>query len=122
MVQNRSQTKASGIQLPAIHRTTKTLVPQERPETQPSGINRPTIGQGRAGVKRKVRPVPKETPKPVETRPITHPITQAQGNTAMQRQLPHVQVDIRQPIGHRLETRETPYYKNHILRPAPRPP
>ena len=69
---------------------------------QPSGINRPRIGQGRAGVKRKVRSVSNETPKPVGTRPMTHPITQLQGATTMQRQLPHVQVDIRQPIGPRL--------------------
>ena len=40
----------------------------------------------------------------------------------MQRQLPHVQVDIKQLIGPRLETRETPSYLNPILRPSPRPP
>ena len=122
LVQTRSQTKSSGIKLPAVHRTTKTLVPHERQEKQPSGISRPRIGQGRAGVRRKVRPVSKETPEPVETRPITNPITQAQGDTTMQIQLPHVQVDIRQLIGPRLETRETPPYINPILRPLPRPP
>ena len=58
----------------------------------------------REGVNRKVRPVSNETPKPVRTRPITHPITKAQDATTTQRQLPHVQVDIRQPIGTRLET------------------
>ena len=95
LVQTRSQTKSSGIKLPAVHSTTKTLVPHEIPERQPSGISRPSIGQGRAGVRRKARPAPKETPEPLETRPITHPITQAQGDTTMQKQLPHVQVDIR---------------------------
>ena len=40
----------------------------------------------------------------------------------MQRKLPHVQVDIRQLIGPRLETRETPSYINPILRPPPRSP
>ena len=95
MVQTRSQTKSSGIKLPAVHGATKVLVPHEIPEKQPSGISRPRIGQGRAGVKRKVRPVYNETPKPVETRPMTHPQTQRQGATTMQRQLPHVQVDIR---------------------------
>ena len=49
-----------------------------------SGISRPRIGQGRAGVKRKVRPVSNETPKPVETRPMMHPITQLQGATMKQ--------------------------------------
>ena len=121
LVQTRFQNKNSGIQLPTIHSVTKTLVPHERPERQPSGISRPRIGQGRAGVRRKARPVPKETPEPAEARPITHPITQAQGDTTMQRQLPHEQVDIRQLIGPRLETRETLSYINPILRPTARP-
>ena len=51
LVQTRSQTKSSGIKLPAVHGTTKTLVPHEIPEKQPSGISKPRIGQGRAGVK-----------------------------------------------------------------------
>ena len=84
LVQTRSQTKSSGIKLPAVHRTTKTLVPHERPERQPSGISRPRIGQGRAGARRKARPVSKETSEPAETRPITHPIAQALGNSTMQ--------------------------------------
>ena len=73
LVQTRFQTKSSGIKLPAVHGATKTLVPHEIPEKQPSGINRHRIGQGRAGVKRKVRPISNETPKPVETRPMTRP-------------------------------------------------
>ena len=83
LVHTRSQTKSSGIKLPAVHAATKTLVPHEIPEKQQSGINRPGIGQGRAGIKRKVRPVLNETPKPVETRPMTNPITQLQGATTM---------------------------------------
>ena len=66
LVQTRSQTTVSGIKLPAIHDTTKFLVPHERPERQQSGISRPRIWHGRAGVRRKARPVPKETPEPVE--------------------------------------------------------
>ena len=58
LVQTRSQAKASEIKLPVVHSTTKTLVPHERPERQPSGISRPRIGQGRAVVRRKARPVP----------------------------------------------------------------
>ena len=123
LVQTRSQTKlSSGIKLPAVHGTTKTLVPHEIPEKQPSGINRPRIGQGIPGIKRKVRPISNETPKPVETRPMTHPIMQLQGATTMRGQLPHVQVYMRQPIGPRLEMRETPPYINPIMRPPPRPP
>ena len=51
-----------------------------------------------------------------------HHNTQAQGATTMQRQLPPIEVDIRQPIGPRPETRETPPYINPIMRPPPRPP
>ena len=121
LVKTRSQTKPSGIKLPAVHGTTKTLVPHEILERQPSGINRPRIAQGRVEIKRKVRPVSNETPKPVETRPMTHLITQPQGAMTMQGQLPHVQVDIRQPIGPRLKTRETPPYINAIMRPPQGP-
>ena len=83
LVQTRTQTGSSRIKLPALHGTTNTLVPHELPDKQPLGIIRPKIGQGRAGVKREVRPVSNETPKPVETRPMAHPITQSQGTTTM---------------------------------------
>ena len=53
---------------------------------------------------------------------MTHPITQSQGAITMQRQLPHVKADIRQLIGPRLETRQTPTYINPIMRLPPRPP
>ena len=52
---------------------------------------------------------------------MTHPITQPQGATTMQRQLPPVQVDIRQPIGPRLEARQIPPYINPIIRPPQDP-
>ena len=93
LVQTRSQNKPSGIKLPAVHSTKKTLVPHEIPEKQPAGISRSS--QGRAKVKRKVRLVPNWTPEPVETRPITHPDNQPQGVITMQTQLPHAQADIR---------------------------
>ena len=54
-VQTRSQNKASGIKLPAVHGTTKTVVSLEIPEKQSVGIRRSRSGQGRAKVKRKVR-------------------------------------------------------------------
>ena len=117
LVQTSSQAKASGIKLPAVHGTAKTLVPHVIPEQQPSGISRPWNGQGRARVKRKVRPVYNETPKPVETRPMTQPIIQLQGVIAMQRKLPHVQADIRQPIGPTLESRQTPSYIDSMRPP-----
>ena len=40
LVQTRSQNKASGIKLPAIHSAKKTLVPHEIPEKQLVGISR----------------------------------------------------------------------------------
>ena len=63
MVQTRSQTKASGVQLPEVHGSRKTLDPQRIPEKQSQPIVRldvdrkPRIGQGRAGVKRKASPL-----------------------------------------------------------------
>ena len=57
LIQTRSQTKSSGIKLPAVHGATKTLVPYEIPEKQPSGTSKLRIRQGRTEVKRKVRPV-----------------------------------------------------------------
>ena len=122
LVQTRSQNKASGIKLPAVHGTTKTLVPHEIPEKQLVGISRSRSRQGRAKVKRKVRLVSNGTPKPVETRPIIHPDTQLQNVITMQRQLAYVQADIRQLIEPIVETRQTPPYMNPITRPSPRPP
>ena len=62
MVQTRSQTKASGVQLPEVHGSRKRLDPHKIPEKQPQPImgldveRKPRIGQGRAGVRRKALP------------------------------------------------------------------
>ena len=62
MVQTRLQTKASGVQLPEVHGSRKRLDPHRIPEKQPQPIagldvdRKPRIGQGRAGVRRKVLP------------------------------------------------------------------
>ena len=59
MVQTRSQMKASGVQLPEVHGSRKSLDPHRIPEKQSQPIVRldvdrkPRIGQGRAGVRRK---------------------------------------------------------------------
>ena len=59
MVQTRSQTKASGVQLPEVHGSRKRLDPHKIPGKQPQPImgldveRKPRIGQGRAGVRRK---------------------------------------------------------------------
>ena len=63
MVQTRSQTKASGVQLPEVHGSRKRLDPHKIPEKQPQPImgldveRKPRIGQGRAGVRRKALPL-----------------------------------------------------------------
>ena len=63
MVQTRSQTKASGVQLPEVHGLRKRLDPHKIPEKQPQPImgldvdRKPRIGQGRAGVRRKALPI-----------------------------------------------------------------
>ena len=63
MIQTRSQTKASGVQLPEVHGSRKRLDPHKIPEKQPQPITgldaerKPRLGQGRAGVKRKTPPL-----------------------------------------------------------------
>ena len=71
MIQTRSQTKASGVQLPEVHGTRKGLDPHKIPEKQPQPIVRliiekkPRLGQGRAGIKRKVRLAPPSQKKEI---------------------------------------------------------
>ena len=61
MIQTRSQMKASGVQLPEVHGSRKGLDPHKILEKQPQPIVRPSIekkprlGQGRAGMRRKVK-------------------------------------------------------------------
>ena len=79
MIQTRSQTKASSVQLPEVHGTRKGLDPHKILEKQPQPIVRPIIekkprlGQGRAGIKRKARLAPpvlkKEIIGPDSSRP-----------------------------------------------------
>ena len=63
MVQTRSRTKASGVQLPEVHGSRKGLDPHMKPENQPQPIvssdvdRKLRIGQGRAGVRRKAPPL-----------------------------------------------------------------
>ena len=62
IVQTRSQTKASEVQLPEVHGSRKRLDPHKIPEKQPQPIigldveKKPTLDQGRAGVRRKALP------------------------------------------------------------------
>ena len=64
MIQTRSQMKASGVQLPEAHGLRKGLDPHKILEKQPQPIVRlniekkPRLGQGRAGMRRKVKLAP----------------------------------------------------------------
>ena len=58
LVQTRSQTKSSGIKLPEVHGMRKNLDPNILPEKQHANpikgsIEKPCIGQGRAGLRRR---------------------------------------------------------------------
>ena len=64
MIQTRSQMKASGMKLPEVHETRKGLDPHKIPEKQLQPVvkpvieKRPILGQGRAGLRRKVKLTP----------------------------------------------------------------
>ena len=66
MIQTRSQTKASVVQLPEVHGSRKELDPHKIPEKQPQPIvsldieRKPRLGQGRAGVRRKIKAPPSQ--------------------------------------------------------------
>ena len=84
-VQTRSQVRLSGIRLPEIHGANKGLDPHVQPGKQKSfpiqtvnkgmpthPIPKPRIGQGRAGLRRKVKtPLPIASPHPLPVQPIT---------------------------------------------------
>ena len=86
MVQTRSQTKASGVQLPEVHGSKKRFDPHKIPEKQPQPIvgldveRKPRLGQGRTGVRRKALPSSYPRSGTFKSRPIifsngTEPIT-----------------------------------------------
>ena len=66
MIQTRSQMKASGVQLSEVHGSRKGLDPHKIPEKQPHLIvnldieRKPRLGQGRAGVRRKIKALPSQ--------------------------------------------------------------
>ena len=85
LVQTRSQVTSSGIRLPEIHGVHKGLDPHAQPGKQKTfpiqtvnkgmpthPIPKPRIGQGRAGLRRKVKtPQPITSPHPLPAQPIT---------------------------------------------------
>ena len=75
MIQTRSQTKASGVQLPEVHGTWRGLDPHKIPEKQLQPKVRliiekkPRLGQGRAGMRRKINLAPPSQKIGVSTGP-----------------------------------------------------
>ena len=76
LVQTRSQTKASGVELPEVHGSRKGLDPHRILEKQTQPIARlevdrkPRIGQGRAGVRRKAPPLLDSRQRTTVSKPI----------------------------------------------------
>ena len=74
-IQTRSQMKASGVQLPEVHGSRKGLDPhkildkQLQPIVRLSIEKRPRLGQGRAGMRRKVKLAPPSQKNGVSTGP-----------------------------------------------------
>ena len=126
-----------------MHRIPPTSLTQaidKGPPTYPTP--KPRIGQGRAGLKRKIRtnqtvPLPRQTiaqpiqaPAPKEMQPLPEPIVQSQEKVQPQYHIPislpqHQLVDptcIIQPIGPKVQHRPSPPYHDAYARPPPRPP
>ena len=167
LIQTRSQTKSGGIKVLEIHGANKGLDPHiklgrqrplptlpmhnmpptsltqpvdKRPPTHPTP--KPSIGQGRAGLKRKIRanqpvPLPKQTivqpiqtSAPKEALSLPEPIVQSQENAQPQHHIPislpqHQPVDptcIIHPIGPKVQHRLSPPYHDPYARPPPRLP
>ena len=78
MIQTRLQMKVSGVQLPEVHGSRKGLDPHKILEKQPQPIvisnieKKPRLGQGRAGVRRKIKAPPSQYTGPgsSESEPI----------------------------------------------------
>ena len=154
LVQTRSQVRSSGIRLLEIHGANKGLDPHVQPGKQKSfpiqtinkgmpthPIPKPRIGQGRAGLRRKVKaPHPISSPHPLPAQPITEhdlrtvvplpePTNQSQSH-AQSQILPrplsqHHLIDpvhIPQQIGPKIQHRPTPSYHDPYTRPPPKPP
>ena len=167
LMQTRSQAKSSGINVPEIHGANKGINPHIKPGRQrplptlpmhsippttlaqpvdkgppTHPIPKPRIGQGRAGLKRKIKtnppiPLPKQmpaqpipTPTPKEALSLPEPTVQSQENVQPQHHTPiplcqHQLVDptcIMQPIGPKIQHKPPPPYHNPYPRPPPRPP
>ena len=152
-VQTRSQVKSSSIKLPEIHGANKSLNSHVQPGKQmpfPSlpmqtvdkgrpthPIPRPRIGQGRARLKRKVKPLqPISSPHSLPSQPMTEHIPKTvmplpeptdQSQSCIQPQIiprPLLQHQLTNPtcIGPTVQHRPSPPYYDPYTRPPPKPP
>ena len=167
LIQTRSQAKSSGIKVPEIHGINKGLNLHIKPERQrplptlPTCITppinltqtidkgppthpipKPRIGQGRPGLRRKIRtnqliPIPKQmlaqpipTPAPKGAPSLPEPIVQSQEGAQPEHHIPiplphHQPVDptcITLLICPKIQHRPNPPYHDPYARPPPRPP
>ena len=154
LVQTRSQVRSSGIRLPEIHGANKGLDPYVQPGKQKSfpiqtvnkgmpthPIPKPRIGQGTAGLRRKVKaPQPITLPHPLPAQPITEhdlrpvmplpkPTNQSQSHVQSQilprplsQHHPTDPTHIPQQTGPKIQHRLSPSYHDPYTRPPPKPP
>ena len=154
LVQTRSQVTSSGIRLLVIHGANKGLDPHMQPGKQKSfpiqtvnkgmpihPIPKPRIGQGRAGLRRKVKiPQPITSPHLLPAQPIAEhdlrpvvplpgPTNQSQSQVQSQilprplsQHHPIDPIHIPQQIGSKIQHRPTPSYHDLYARPPPKPP
>ena len=154
LVQTRSQLRSSGIRLPEVHGANKGLAPHIQPGKQKSfpmqtlnkgmpihPIPKPRIGQGRAGLRRKVNttqpiPLPCQLPTQPMTKHIQKPVIplpepRIQSQSKVQSQIlprplsqhqPINATHIPQQIGPKIKHRPTLSYHDPYTRPPPKPP
>ena len=153
LVQTRSQAKSSGIRIPEIHGANKSLDPHVQPGKQrplPSipihcidkgppthPIPKPRIGQGRAGLRRKVKTYqPISLPQQSPAQPITKtakPLPDSNTQSQADALPPHVPIPLHQHqlvdpthivlwLGPKIQHRPSPPYHDPYARPPPRPP
>ena len=143
LVQTRSQSKSSGINLPEVQRVDKGINPHIRPEKQAlkpiivspeaktSTWKKPRLGHGRAGLRRKVKVVtPSQPNKPAEEVPLSDKqkseiTAQPQailGSTSQTEHIPLTQTTPKQSLNPKMLTREVPPYPDPQMRPTLRLP
>ena len=110
-----------------MHGIGKGLDPNVRPEKQKSitsstdirsPVYKPSIKQGRAGVRKKIRTVlpsqPKETSTPATVEKSIPEVSAQPQVTAQTEHVSPAQTDFRLPLSHRIVTRKAPIFLIHF--------